>query len=136
MTSRASFIGSVSETGRLSLDDLEAYRAALKPYRGKRVVLSLSQPRREKTQPQLAYYWATILPEFAEFVGEQDTRALHHDLKDAFLQKRERVNHLTGEIVLEIPSLADLSIEQMSEYMDAVLVQAAKLGVHISPPRS
>lgn len=82
MVSRSSFAGSVSETGRVSLDDVEAYRSALKPYRGKRVVLSIQPPRRDKTHEQMGYYRAVVLPEFAEAIGEEDVRCLHHDLKD------------------------------------------------------
>jgi hypothetical protein len=129
------FPARVDPLGRLRLEGRERFDAFVRTLAGKDVTLTVERRKTPKTLDQMGYYRSVVLPEFAEFCGEEDIAKMHWDLKDALLPKREQVNHLTGEIKLYVPSLADLDVLEMSNYLDACIRQAAKMGKDITPPR-
>lgn len=126
------FAAIVSETG-LQFIDRAGWRRELQRHVGRQIKVTVS--RGSKTNDQLGYYHSVVLPEFAEHYGEDSLDAMHYTLKDMFLTKIEITNHITGEIILRVPSLADLSVEQMSEFLERVIRQAALNGWEITPPR-
>jgi hypothetical protein len=93
---------------------------------------SLDRP----TYEQHGYYRAVILPTLAEEWGWADKDELHFRLKekhipvDLWVERR-----IGGELVMEPPSMAVLTIEQASAFLQAVLDQAAEANVPIPPPR-
>jgi hypothetical protein len=129
------FPGHFDQLGRLKLRNREQWDAYGRSMAGKDVTLTVERKKTPKTLNQMGYYRDVVLPEFAEFCGEEDIAKMHWDLKDALLPKRELVNHITGEIKLYVPSLADLDVLEMSNYLDACIRQAAKMGKDITPPR-
>lgn len=103
---------------------------------GQFVVLTLEKRPSPKTLDQMGYYRSTVLPDFAEESGEDDLKLLHMDLKESFLGKHRRTNHITGEEVYYVPSLADVSVKEMSDFLDRVIRYAAQNGWEIRPPRT
>jgi len=113
--------------------DPRSLAANVARYEGKQITITISGG--EKTRDQMGYYRSTVLPQFAEQYGDDDIAAVHYVLKDMFLRKIATHNKLTGEMVYSVPSLADVSMEEMSEFLDKVLRRAALEGYTISEPR-
>ncbi len=129
------FPGHFDALGRLKLRNREQWDAYGRSMAGKEVTLTVEKRKHPKTLDQLGYYHSVVLPDFAEESGADDVRLLHQDLKDEFLCKHTRVNRISGEPVLYTPSLADVSIAEMSEFLDKILRYAAGNGWTIREPR-
>ena len=125
----SSFLAFVQPSS-LRMREPERWRHFLAPLVGKWVRLSVRPPNESK-QDLYGYYYSTVLPEFAEAYGEACIATMHTELKTWFAA---RVNPDTLE--LEVPSLADLTVSEMAEFVDKVLRRAALNGWYISPPRS
>lgn len=97
-------------------------------------------PRRgTKTQQQLGYYYGVILHEFHLWAKEQGNdwqqQQCHEYLKSLFLTE-PLIDKRTGEIVREVVrSLADLAIDEMSEYIERCIAYlATECNVIVPPP--
>jgi hypothetical protein len=121
------------ENGKAKHYNLPALNQEIARHEGREIEIRIS--RGPKTQDQMGYYRSVVLPEFAREYGEDSLDAMHYTLKSEFLPKQEQVNHITGEILYRVPSLADLTIEEFSGFLDAVIRQAAINGWPITPPR-
>jgi hypothetical protein len=129
------FPGHFDQLGRLRLRNREQWDAYGRSMAGKEVTLTVEKRKTPKTLDQLGFYYSVVLPDFGEACGEDDMRRLHIDLKDAFLAKHSHASHVTGEVISYTPSLADVSIAEMSEYLDKILRYAAGNGWTIREPR-
>jgi hypothetical protein len=129
------FPARVDPLGRLRLDSRERFDAFVRTLAGKDVTLTVERRKTPKTLDQLGFYYSVVLPDFGEACGEDDLRRLHIDLKDAFLARHSHASHVTGEVVTYTPSLADVSIAEMSEFLDKILRYAAGNGWTIREPR-
>ena len=131
------FSARISSDGKLKMDPHVRDRFDHQTYKlsGQFVVLTLEKRPNPKTLDQMAYYRGVVLLDFAEESGEDDIKLLHMDLKESFLGKHRRTNHITGEEVYYVPSLADVSTKEMSDFLDRVIRYAAQNGWEIRPPR-
>ncbi len=131
----------VSEDGtRLFLRSLPAWRAAIRRQRGREVYLELHRIQEPTTEDQHGYYRAAVLPLLAEEWGWGNPKELHRELKRLHLPKIipivEWPRHYLGrEEVVCLPSMADMTKEQSSAFIQAVLDQAADAGIAVPPPR-
>jgi len=100
---------------------------------GKRVRLTITKPQMKSTQPQNAYYRATVLPTIATWAGydmrdQGDLHLVHEGLKRKVFGTENR-NGL--EVVA---SHADYDVEKFSEFLEKVLRWCAESGLYIPAP--
>jgi hypothetical protein len=132
--------GRVSEDGLLHFRNIPAWRAAILRNKGRDIWVELHRVSAKASHDQHGYYRACILPLLAEEWGWGDPGELHRELKLLHLPKvipveewpRRRIGR--NEIV-DVPSCADMSIDQFRQFLQAVLDQAADAGVIVPPPR-
>lgn len=130
------FGATVDVEGKLHPENASVIRVRLgKKWKEKRVLVVVSAWRKPKTQPQLGYYYDVVLPILAEFIGD-DEDSVHKDCKRSFFPKRREVSKITGDETEEVPSLADASSEEMSEYLDRIIRFFAGHKVTIPPPHA
>lgn len=131
------FAGTVTDKGHVKPDQVNATRGRLARWKGRRVTVTVTRYIKSKTNPQLGLYFrfGGLLDAWCDYIGDE-RRAVHHDLKEAFLRpiieespEPTRVNKITGEETPKELSLADLNVEQMSAYMDRVIREGAHLGI-------
>jgi hypothetical protein len=127
---RLVFEAQITEDGRIKPLQVAAAGVRLQRWRGRKVLVTVSRWVKPKSQPQLGYYFSTIVPFWSEHTGyEQDE--MHVELKRAYLAKVRVVSRITGEETWETPSLAGLSSEKMSEFISRCIKEAALQGVRI-----
>lgn len=115
---RLVFHGTVDEQGHVVPEQRNVVKGRLvRNWKGQRVTVVVSRWRKTKTDKQLAYYFAEIVPAWAEWTG-YDEDEMHVELKRAWLAPRLAISRLTGEEGTERPTLSDLSCVEMSEYID------------------
>ncbi len=130
---RISFEAIPDEKGGLRPVNSPTVRARLAKWQGDRVLVTVSRGTIPKSLPQLGYYYGTVVPAVSEYTGFTEEEA-HDELKRAWFPKRLATSLFTGEVVPEVPSLADATKEEMSEFLDTILMEMAKLGYHVPGP--
>lgn len=118
----------ISPRGEINLPASD--RARLAKLAGKHVTVIVERFVKSKSNPQLAYYYGVAVPLWAEHCGYEEDE-MHVELKKAYLPRRREFAKLTGELVEDIPSLAELTVEEMSRFLDRVIREAAHQGIHI-----
>jgi len=133
--------GRVSEDGSsLLLRDRLAWLRAIKRQSGREVWLELHRWSEPTSQDTHGYYRALILPLLAEEWGWGNPAELHRELKLLHLPKiipveewpRRRIGR---DEIVDVPSMADMTQEQSSAFLQAVLDQAKDAGISVPPPR-
>lgn len=131
---RMEFRATVDDQGRLHPESAGVIRARLaRRFRKKSILVTITAWRKPKTLPQLGYYYDVVVPAWAEHCGYAEDE-MHIELKRAFLSPIISIARLTGEEREEIPSLSDLSSQEMSEYLDRLLLESDRLGLNIPRP--
>lgn len=92
--------------------------SALKDKNGRPLMVTVQRKQLRRTLPQnsLFHSWVHILAKHAGCTDEEMKR----DLKNELLPKHERVNKLTGDIVMEPLGTSKLNTVTMSEFMTRV----------------
>jgi hypothetical protein len=132
--------GRVTEDGAVRLRDVARWLRALARQKGREVWLEVHRQREDTSQDQHGYYRAVILPLLAEEWGWGNPAELHRELKLLHLPKIIPVEDWpTRRIgvawIADPPSMGDMSKEQSSAFLQAVLDQAADAGISVPPPR-
>ena len=129
MSTKYIFSGIVNQ-GRFIPDDAPAYAVRLSKLDGQRVRVTVVRPSMKSTQPQNAYYRATVLPTIAEWAGYDAT--YQGDLDAVHAALKLRVFGSEGRKGLEVEkSHADYDVEQLSEFLEKVLRWTAEAGLYI-----
>lgn len=135
--------GRVTQQGGLILRDRAAWDRAVARYKGRAVVVSLKSAasQQKATASVHGYYRAVVLPTLAEEWGWSDVAELHYRLKEKHLPsvipiERWPYRKLGKVEMREPPSLADLTGEQMSAFLQLVIDHATEERVHIPAPRA
>lgn len=115
------------EDGRIRLDERAKFAGLIQKLDGHEISISLKKFRRGRSSNQNGYYWAAVLPIFAEFLG-YETDELHDGLKARFLRRH------TDSPVMTIASTKTLDTAQFSDYVEQVRRLAAELGCVIPDP--
>ena len=111
-------MGGTVRQGRLTLNDREAFTAALAQLDGP-VVVTVRPATQTRSVAQNAYYWGTVIAMLSEHCGYTKPD-MHDTLKGLFLPAGV--------------STANLSVEDMGEYLDAIQGWAwTTLGVSLPP---
>lgn len=97
-------MGGTVHEGRLSLDDREAFAAALRGLSGP-VVVTVRLKSQARSVAQNAYYWGTVITTLSEHCGYTKPE-MHDQLKGMFLP--------------EGMSTAELTAVEMADYLDRI----------------
>lgn len=115
--------------------------AYLDSLRGKGVHrIDITKVRDQKTMAQMAYLWAVVYPCVARGLslawGEDVSVDDAHIYMKATLLTRPKVRRDTGEVVAMVtPSLATISKEEASQYIDRVIAFARdQMMIRVPPP--
>lgn len=140
MSTAARHAGRVTEDGSLRLRDLSAWLRAIGRQKGREVWLEVHRQREDTSQDQHGYYRAVILPLLAEEWGWGNPAELHRELKLLHLPRIIPVEDWPSRRIgvawiADPPSMGDMTKEQSSAYLQAVLEQAADAGINVPPPR-
>lgn len=136
-------VGRVSEDGTtLCLRSLSAWRLNLGRLKAREVEVTIRPRSKPTSQDTHGYYRSTVLPLLAEEWGWADPDELHERLKEKHLRgivptedPRWRLVRIGAESELRPPSMADLTQEESSAYLDAVIKHAQEDGINVPPPR-
>lgn len=130
---RITFEATVTPEGHCKPAAVIATRVSLQRWKGRKVNVTVARWVKAKTQPQLGYYFAVVVPYWSEHSGYEEDE-MHVELKRAFLAPRLVVSKLTGEETKELPSLRDLTSEEMGEFITRCIKEAALQGCRIPSP--
>lgn len=122
------FPATIDDRGRLRPDAVNATAGRLARWKGRHVTVTVSRYVKSKTNPQLALFHGPILDAWSDFTG-YDPDEMKKELKRAFLAPRLAISRLTGEETNEVPSLADLTVEEMTTFLERVLREGRQLGI-------
>lgn len=116
--------------GQLVLSDPTVWRAAVARHEGRDVFVTVVRQQHLRTMPQNRYYHGVVVDTIAGYIGESREET-HELLKERFLPRR-RVELLNGQFLEMPPTTRNLTVEQMTEYIERVRVWAAQwLGLSI-----
>jgi len=132
---KASVIGIVKDGvfsgNRKALSDI------IKQYEGKRVEISISKAKKERSNQQNRYYWGCLIPilrSALKDLGNIYTAEQVHDiLKYKFLKSDKHIKD--GEFITEIKSTTELSTSEFMDYIAEIQRWSAEFfGVIIPDP--
>jgi NinB protein len=126
--------------GRIPLETSQAVAAAIRRMEGKRLVISLREQKRTRSNNQNAFYWAVVIPLVLEMFVEagNDTNP-----EEVHLFLKENVGGSVCVKVLLTPdgkrcpvlrSSADLSTAEFEDFLERVRAWAAEMGTQIPLP--
>ena len=127
------FAARIDTVGNVTPDEANKTRGRLARWKNRRVLITVVKWSQPKTQPQLGYYFGPVLDAWSDYTG-YDEDEMHRELKRAYLAPRLAISRLTGEERQELPSLADLTQEEMSAYLDRCLREGRQLGIVFPDP--
>lgn len=112
--------------GKLNLYDREGLARLVTKLEGKRIELVLRKHKTKRSNPQNRYLHGVVIPILAAHCG-YDPEEMKEALKWRFLRKED------GRFPT-VRSTANLSVEEMTEFIDHIHRLAAELGVYIPSP--
>jgi len=132
--------GRVTEDGSLLLCSVSAWRAAILRQKGRDVWLEIHRASDPTSLDQHGYYRAVLLPLACEEWGWGNPAELHRELKLLHLPQiipveewpRRRIGR---DEIVDVPSMADMTQEQSSAFLQAVIDQMTDAGIVVPPPR-
>jgi hypothetical protein len=125
------FVGTV-EKGRLKLDLPASFDRWLMTLEGKKIIVSVRRFSKDRTPPQLRYYWAVPVRLISQHTGYEEGE-VHAILKQMFLKT---VNADGYEYVKSLSAIArQVDTTEMNELKEKIQRWAAtKLGLYIPDP--
>ena len=140
MSLPARHAGRVTEDGSLRLSDLPAWLRAIGRHKGREIWLEIHRVSERTSQDQHGYYRSTVLPLLAEEWGWGNPAELHRELKllhlPAIIPADRWPRKWIGKAeVRDVPSMGEMTKEQSSAFLQAVLDQAADAGIAVTAPR-
>jgi hypothetical protein len=132
--------GRVTEDGSLRLSDLPAWLRDIGRHKGREIWLEIHRVSERTSQDQHGYYRSTVLPLLAEEWGWGNPAELHRELKllhlPAIIPADRWPRKWIGKAeVRDVPSMGEMTKEQSSAFLQAVLDQAADAGIAVPAPR-
>ena len=105
---------------------------------GKNVSCEIKPYSKGKTAEQLGYYYGSWVPAIRDYLEETCGGQYNIDDIDGLMKKKlldERVVQIGDEVHLLPPSIAKLSVKEMSRYLDRVGQYWAERGLYLPEPR-
>jgi hypothetical protein len=128
------FDGTVSETGKLSLDKLPKFQDHLRGLAGKRVQLTVERMKHTRSNGPNRYYWGVVVDEIAKHTGH-DPEQIHELLKQMFSPQWTVFISAKGERASIPTSTTRLDTIEFTEYTERCRVWANELsGLQIPLP--
>lgn len=125
---RIVFSGQVDDLGHVRPDSVNQTRGRLAKWKGRKVTVTVSRFVKSKTNPQLATFHGPVLEGWSDYCGYFPDE-MKRELKLAYLVPQLVISRLTGEEMKTLPSLRDLTSEEMSVFLDRCLMEGRKLGI-------
>ena len=120
------------ENGKLSKSASKAIRSDLSTFEGKRIVITISKAKSQRTVMQNALYWVYVTM-IANELG-YDKNEMHEVIKFKFM-KCEKINEKTGEVMQYLKSTTDLSKSDFADLISDLQRWAAEsLGIVLPEP--
>ena len=118
--------------GQLHLNNVDYYTHCLKGLEGKDIEVTVQEKEKDPTLRQYGYYFGVVLPNALEdeTFGGWTKEELDAYLKSNFLQKSKMkiINNVPIELKYS-PSKAQISKEEMTEFLRKVITFLAQQGV-------
>ena len=96
--------------------------------------VTIKQYKLSKSAEQLGYYFTVLVPICGAWMGEKDLGDVHLALKDRCLVFVRHFKNFDGETVKTKPSIKDLKINEMAEYITACIYFLGSNGVEVPAP--
>lgn len=122
------FPATIDQRGGFRPDRVNETRGRLARWSGRRVTVTVSRYVKSKSNPQLALFHGPVLHAWSDFTG-YDPDEMKRELKLAYLKPQLEISRLTGEEAMLLPSLADLTAEEMSTFLERCLREGRQLGI-------
>lgn len=111
--------------------DKEEMREVMAKFEGKKVTVEVKKYRKDRSLPQLKYYWSVIIRILSEDLGYEENET-HELLKSLFLR---RVVELRGKKYVIIRSTSSLSTDEFAEYIEKIKRWASiEAGIFLPEP--
>jgi len=124
----------VDEVGKLHLNAPDSFHEYVRSrFCGKLVNVTVSLPRKGRSDNQNRYYWGVVLKTLCDETGEGDVDDMHAAMAARFL-RQDRELSVLGESVRAVRSTTSLSTVEMEEYLEKIRVLAAEYGIVIPEP--
>ena len=125
------FVGTV-EGGKVRLDHVPRWKAAMSVFEGQRVEITIQRYRENRSLKANAYLWGVVYKAIAEWSGHE-VDEIHDAMKVLHLAPKD-VTMPTGELVKALGSTRTLNTEQFAEYVSKVKLWAGEQGLHVPEP--
>ena len=97
---------------------------AINSFEGKNVLITLQLAKKQRSNPQNAFYWGVILPIVKQCLKDAGhvltTEATHDLIKLKFLKETLFVNEDSGEVLERIKSTTELSTSQFMDFVTEI----------------
>lgn len=111
--------------------DKEGMRELMAKFEGKRVTVEVKKYRKDRSLPQLKYYWSVIIRILSQELGYEENE-VHELLKSLFLR---RVVELRGKKYVIIRSTSSLSTDEFAQYLEKIKRWASiEAGIFLPEP--
>ena len=121
------------EKGKLTLDDIFAFKAELSRLEGKSITVELKQQRKARSGNQNRYYWLIVIGLISESTGYTPDEC-HELLKQIF---NGVSRDIAGATYLIPQTTTKLNTKEWEDYMSLIRTWAsAELGLFIPCPNS
>jgi hypothetical protein len=125
---RIVYSGTVTSTGQIDPDAVNATAGRLAKWKGRHVTVTVSRFVKSKTNPQLALYFGPVIEAWSDYTGYPPDE-MDRELRKAYLKPQLEMAQLTGEETMERPRISSLNVEQMTAYLDRVLMEGRLNGI-------
>jgi hypothetical protein len=127
------FLGTISNEGKLSLDNSEQFKQYLHTLSGKRIELTVEKLKHPRSNNQNAYYWGVVVHEIAKHTGH-DPEQIHELLKFKFAPRWHFMEVMIGNAGIPT-STTRLDTIEFTEYVEKCRIWANDfLGLTIPLP--
>ncbi len=109
--------GVVDDNGTLRLQSIDLFRGWLRRLKGRPVRITVKSATRRKSSSQLGYLFGVLYPVIADELGYRVYEV--EDVHDAIMRELRGLKPEPNPLKLRV-SLADMSHEQVSEYLEDV----------------
>lgn len=129
------FPATIDERGGFRPDRVNETRGRLARWGGRHVTVTVSRYVKSKSNPQLALFHGPVLHAWSDFTG-YDPDEMKRELKLAYLKPQLEISRLTGQEAMLMPSLADLTVEEMTAFLERCLREGRQLGIAFEVDRA
>lgn len=107
------FYGRV-EDHKLTLGNLQAFKAYMSQFNGQRVQLNVDRYKDTRSEQQNRYYWGVVIEIFADYFG-MSPQETHEALK--WEKLRKEIKDRAGNARITIGSTATMKTDEFEKYM-------------------